>query len=130
MHSRAKGTGLGSGGGLDPQGTDRTDVRSFGHSLVWTFARSDVRSFGWTDGNSPLCSTGHPPLRVRCPKENRAFLLCDSTMGPFFFSPKPSHRTPWPFQKAPRPFQRGEMICILDRGFKLCVLFLGDVLGS
>ena len=36
---RAKG--LGSGGGLDPGGTGRTDVRSF--------ARTFVRSDGWTE---------------------------------------------------------------------------------
>ena len=28
----------------------------------------DGRSFGRTDGNSPLCSIGHRPLWVRCPK--------------------------------------------------------------
>ena len=84
----SSGEGQGAGvmeGGLNPQGTDRTDFRTFGRLLVWTFARSDVRSFGRTDENSPLCSTGHRPLRVRCPKENRAFLLCGSTMGPLFF---------------------------------------------
>ena len=39
--------GLGSGGGLAPQGTDRTDV--------WTFVRSFVRSDVRTDGKfTPL----------------------------------------------------------------------------
>merc|ERR1712240_720542 len=47
--------GWGRGGGLDPQGTGRTFARSF--------ARSDGRT-----ENSPLCSIGHRPLRVRCPK--------------------------------------------------------------
>ena len=46
--------GLGSGG-LDPQGTGRTFTR--------TFARTDGRT-----ENSPLCSIGYRPLRVRCPK--------------------------------------------------------------
>ena len=32
------------------------------------FTRSLRRSFGRTDRNSPLCSIGHRPLQVRCPK--------------------------------------------------------------
>ena len=44
--------GLESGGGAGPSG-DRTDVR--------TFIRTDGRKF-------PLCSIGHRPLWVRCPK--------------------------------------------------------------
>merc|ERR1711872_260034 len=50
-----------AGGGAGPSG-DRTDVRSF--------VRSDGRSFGRTE-NLPLCSIGHRPLRVRCPKRNK-----------------------------------------------------------
>ena len=48
--------GWGGGGELDPGGPGRTFVRSL------------VR----TDGNSPLCSIGHRPLRVRCPKKGRS----------------------------------------------------------
>ena len=48
-------------GGVDPQ--------------VWD-GRSDVRSLVWMDGNSPLCSIGHHPLRVRCPKD-----LCSDTLS-------------------------------------------------
>ena len=33
------------------------------HSLVQTLVQMD--------GNSPLCSIGHRPLRVRCPKEEK-----------------------------------------------------------
>ena len=39
---------------------------------IWTLGGPDVRSFVRslvrTDGNPPLCSIGHRPLRVRCPK--------------------------------------------------------------
>ena len=34
------------GGGLDPQGTGRTDVCSFGRSLDWTFGHSLVQTDG------------------------------------------------------------------------------------
>ena len=52
--------GWGLVGGLDPQGTGWTFARSLG--------RMDRETDGRTDGNSPLCSKGHRPLRVRCPK--------------------------------------------------------------
>ena len=45
--------GAGVGGGAGPSGP-RTDVRS--------------DSLGRPDGNSPLCSIGHRPLRVHCLK--------------------------------------------------------------
>ena len=51
-------------GGLEPGGTD---VRSFVRSLARSFVRSFVCSFGRTE-IPPLCSIGHRPLRVRCPK--------------------------------------------------------------
>ena len=43
-------------------------VRSFLCSFFPYFVCSFVCSFVWTDGNFPLCSIGHPPLQVRCPK--------------------------------------------------------------
>ena len=46
------------GGGLDPQETGQTFVRS----LVWTNRQTE---------NSPLCSIKHRPLRVRCPKRKQ-----------------------------------------------------------
>ena len=48
--------GLGLGGGWTLRGLP--DGRSL--------ARSFARTFGRTE-NSPLCSIGHRPLRVRCP---------------------------------------------------------------
>ena len=50
------GGGRGSGGGLEPGGTD---VRSFVRSFVRSLGRTEI---------TPLCSIGHRPLRVRCPK--------------------------------------------------------------
>ena len=59
--------GLGSGGGLDPQGTSGR-----------TFGRSFVRSDGRTE--IPPCSIGHRPLRVRCPKRvNHLLQFSDKT---------------------------------------------------
>ena len=54
---RAEGLGSGGGGGgLDPQGTNRTDVRTDVRTFVRTFGRSDVRTFGRTYGKfTPLC---------------------------------------------------------------------------
>ena len=53
---RAEGLGYG-GGGWTLRG--RPDGRSFARSLARTFGRTE---------NSPLCSIGHRPLWVRCPK--------------------------------------------------------------
>ena len=39
---------------------------------VWMDIRTDARSFGRTDENSPLCSIGQRPLRVRCPKRGKS----------------------------------------------------------
>ena len=58
---RAEGLGL---VGAGPSG-DRMNVRS----LIRTDVRMDVRM----DGNSPLCSIGHRPLRVRCPKKDQGY---------------------------------------------------------
>ena len=58
--------GWGQGGGWTLEGRDGR-----------TFARLFARSFGRSDGrtkNSPLCSIGHRPLRVRCPKSGWAAL--------------------------------------------------------
>ena len=54
--------GVGGGGGLGPEGTGRTFVRSF------------VRSFGRMDGKfyRTESSIGHRPLRARCPKASKS----------------------------------------------------------
>ena len=44
--------GLGSGGGLDPQGTDQTDVRPFVCLLVWTDERKFLPLFYRTSSPS------------------------------------------------------------------------------
>ena len=61
------GGGLGPGGGRGSGGG--------GWSLAGrTFVRSLVRSFARSDGRKlpPLCSIGHRPLRVCCPKSDQS----------------------------------------------------------
>ena len=62
-HGGGRGAGVGGGGwtlrGPDGRSFVRTDVCSFGWTFVWTDGRTE---------NSPLCSIGHHPLRVCCPK--------------------------------------------------------------